>query len=205
MQQFTSLCSDSAAAVVRVFLCSLFLVPRVAASDDGGGLNNDAAVEAAQLTDENQALRLKLKTLEAALKEEIKFSYVVVKGYITDAENVFMETMEVDEAKQYCNANLQCKGFTFAGPDDRPGDEVTVTFKAGSKVVHDSNWVSFIKESSMFGALHGASAPQPTSCPHFQPPIVHRGLRQSSRATSTSSSHLRSLRRASPLRPSAFY
>ena len=25
-----------------------------------------------------------------------RYSYVVVKGYITDAENVFMETMEVD-------------------------------------------------------------------------------------------------------------
>jgi hypothetical protein len=47
-----------------------------------------------------------------------RYSYVVVKGYITDAENVWMETMEVDEAKQYCNANAKCKGFTFAGPDE---------------------------------------------------------------------------------------
>ena len=61
-----------------------------------------------------------------------------MKGYITDAENVFMETMEVDEAKQYCNANAKCKGFTFAGPEERPEDEVTITFKAGSKVRHDT-------------------------------------------------------------------
>ena len=47
-----------------------------------------------------------------------RYSYVVVKGYIADAENVWMETMEVDEAKQYCNANAKCKGFTFAGPDE---------------------------------------------------------------------------------------
>ena len=50
---------------------------------------------------------------------------VVVKGYITDAENVFMETMEVDEAKQYCNANAKCKGFTFAGPDECATPAVT--------------------------------------------------------------------------------
>lgn len=39
---------------------------------------------------------------------------------------------------------------------------MTVTFKAGSKVTHDVNWVSFVKESSMesvFGALHGAIKP----------------------------------------------
>ena len=47
-----------------------------------------------------------------------RYSYVVVKGYIADAENVWMETMEVDEAKHYCNANAKCKGFTFAGPDE---------------------------------------------------------------------------------------
>ena len=41
-----------------------------------------------------------------------------MKGYIADAENVWMETMEVDEAKHYCNANAKCKGFTFAGPDE---------------------------------------------------------------------------------------
>ena len=43
--------------------------------------------------------------------------------YITDAENVFMETMEVEEAKQYCNAHAKCKGFTFAGPEEHPEDE----------------------------------------------------------------------------------
>ena len=63
-------------------------------------------------------LQLKLKRLEDELQQELKYSYVVVKGYITDAENVFMETMEVDEAKQYCNANAKCKGFTFAGPSE---------------------------------------------------------------------------------------
>lgn len=115
--------------------------------------------EEATLADENQALKLKLERLQAALEEETKYSYVVVKGYITDSENVFMETMEIDEAKQFCNANPKCKGFTFAGPEERPEDEVTVTFKAGSKVTHDSNWVSFVKESSVFGALHGAIKP----------------------------------------------
>ena len=115
--------------------------------------------EEAALADENQALKLKLKRLQAELEEETKYSYVVVKGYITDAENVFMETMEIDEAKQYCNANPKCKGFTFSGPEERPEDEVTVTFKAGSKVTHDANWVSFVKESSVFGAIHGAIKP----------------------------------------------
>ena len=42
------------------------------------------------------------------------------------------------------------------GGEEHPEDEVTVTFKAGSKVAHDMNWVSYVKESSMFGALHGA-------------------------------------------------
>ena len=36
---------------------------------------------------------------------------------------------------------------------------MTVTFKAGSKVTHDANWVSFVKESPVFGAIHGAIKP----------------------------------------------
>ena len=77
-----------------------------------------ADTEAADLAAENSMLQLKLKRLEDELQQELKYSYVVVKGYIADAENVWMETMEVDEAKQYCNANAKCKGFTFAGPDE---------------------------------------------------------------------------------------
>ena len=110
--------------------------------------------------------------------------------YITDAENVFMETMEVEEAKQYCNAHATCKGFTFAGPEEHPEDEarslprpicplsapylpishlvtsqllpicpptnspqVTITFKTGSKVISDVNWVR--------------------SPPHLRPPPTH--------------------------------
>ena len=38
----------------------------------------------------------------------------------------------------------------------RPEDEVTLSFKAGSKVEASSDWVSYVKESSMFGGLHGA-------------------------------------------------
>lgn len=75
-------------------------------------------LETAQLAEENSMLQLKLKRLEDELQQELKYSYVVVKGYITDAENIFMETMEVDEAKQYCNANADCKGFTFGGPNE---------------------------------------------------------------------------------------
>ena len=121
-------------------------------------LNGEAeADEAGQIASENEMLRLRLHALKDAMAEDLQFSYVVVKGYISGAENVYMETMGVDEAKTYCNSNSRCKGFTFSGPSERPEDEVTVAFKAGSKVVHDANWVSFVKESSMFGALQGAA------------------------------------------------
>ena len=43
-------------------------------------------------------------------------------------------------------------------PEERPEDEVTVTFKAGSKVEQDVNWVSYVKESSVgFGAIGDAA------------------------------------------------
>ena len=61
--------------------------------------------------------------------------------------------------RQYCNSNARCKGFSFGGDDERPGDEVTVTFKGGSHVHHDANWVSYVKDThsaSVFGHLHGA-------------------------------------------------
>ena len=35
-----------------------------------------------------------------------RYSYVVVKGYITDAENVFMETMEVDHTPRLTSPHL---------------------------------------------------------------------------------------------------
>mmetsp|Transcript_4235 Transcript_4235/g.7079 ORF Transcript_4235/g.7079 Transcript_4235/m.7079 type:complete len:225 (-) Transcript_4235:86-760(-) len=122
------------------------------------------------ITAENKMLKLRLRALEDQLQEEAQFSYVVVKGYITGAENVFLETMSIDEAKAYCNSNPGCKGFTFGGSDERPEDEVTVTFKAGSKVAPDMNWVSYVKESSMFGALHGAMTLEEASSPAV---IVH--------------------------------
>jgi len=112
------------------------------------------------LSKENAELKERLQVLENELQaSDKKWGYVVVKGLIVDAENVYMETMDVHEAKQYCNAHPECKGFTFGGPDERPEDEVTVTFKAGSKVAHDVNWVSYVKESSSsgFGAIGDAA------------------------------------------------
>ena len=69
-----------------------------------------------ELSKENEQLKERLKVLEKELKgSDTKWGYVVVKGLIVDAENVYMETMDVDQAKQYCNANPECKGFTFGG------------------------------------------------------------------------------------------
>ena len=79
-----------------------------------------ASIPADALASENEMLKLRLNALQNALKEEKKWAYVVVKGYISGAENVFMETMDVDTAKQYCNAHAECQGFTFNGPDERP-------------------------------------------------------------------------------------
>lgn len=112
--------------------------------------------DAAALAEQHE-LRLRLDALESQLNgDEQQYAYVIVKGYIEDAGNLYQETMDVDEAKAYCNSNAECKGFTFLGPEEHPEDEVTVTFKDGSRIVHDPSWVSFVKESSMFGGLHGA-------------------------------------------------
>eukprot|EP00967_Tisochrysis_lutea_P055086 scaffold69075_cov36-Tisochrysis_lutea.AAC.2 len=81
------------------------------------------------LAEENELLKLRLQALEDELQEEKRHSYVVVHGYIAEAENVMMETMDIDQAKAWCNSHKRCKGFTFGGADERPGDEVTVTFK----------------------------------------------------------------------------
>lgn len=68
------------------------------------------------LSRENEELKERLQVLERELKESDKqWGYVVVKGLIVDSENVYMETMDVDQAKQYCNAHPECKGFTFGG------------------------------------------------------------------------------------------
>ena len=122
---------------------------------DPEGRGDESESEA--LEAENEQLKQRLKALETKLKEEQQWTYVVVKGYISGAENVFMETMEVDQAKQYCNANPQCQGFTFNGPDERPEDEVTVTFKAGSDVEADVNFVSYVKHATVFGAVGDAA------------------------------------------------
>lgn len=118
-----------------------------------GGPEESELPEEPELEAENEALKERLKLLEGALTEERKWGYTVVKGLIVEAENVFMETMEVDEAKRYCNSRPECKGFTFGGPEERPEDEVTVTFKSGSKIEHDVNWVSYVKESAAGGAF----------------------------------------------------
>ncbi len=95
------------------------------------------------------------KAAENAAAFEVQHTYVVVKGMIVDASNVFAESMDVDDAKAWCNSNDECLGFTFAGPTERPDDEVAVTFKAGSKIAYDSSWVSYVKSTpSVFGSLH---------------------------------------------------
>ena len=116
---------------------------------------------------ENAQLRNRLKALEDRLADERQYSYVVTKGYLSGAETVYMETMEVAEAKQWCNANQQCKGFTFLAPaesDAEPDDEVTVTFKGtpetGEKlrVDGDQSMMSYVKESATaFGAVGDAA------------------------------------------------
>lgn len=123
------------------------------------------------LAEENELLKLRLQALEDELQEEKRHSYVVVHGYIAEAENVMMETMDIDQAKAWCNSHKRCKGFTFGGADERPGDEVTVTFKAGSKVHQDANWVSYVKESSMFGAMNLGKLEEANS-----PAIIAHGL-----------------------------
>lgn len=112
-------------------------------------------------------LQDRLKALQERLQEEEQYSYVVSKGMIIGAENVYMETMELTDAKQWCNSNSQCKGFTFLAPMEgdsaQPEEEVTITFKGESdgplKVQQDTAYVSYIKHSaatSVLGAVGGA-------------------------------------------------
>ena len=87
---------------------------------------------------------------------------------IVGAENVYMETMELMSAKNWCNSSPQCKGFTFLTPTidgTEPDDEVTVTFKGepeegGSLHVEpDVAYVSYVKHSvanSVLGAVGDA-------------------------------------------------
>lgn len=89
--------------------------------------------------------------------------YVVTRGYIAGAENVYMETMEVASAKQWCNSNPNCFGFTFLGGADgeqQPDDEVTVTFKGAPApgttnldVEPDQAYVSYVKHTSSASIL----------------------------------------------------
>jgi hypothetical protein len=127
-----------------------------------------AADENADLEKENEELQERLKLLQGQLKDAEQFTYVVSRGFISGAETIFMETMEVVQAKQWCNSNAKCRGFSFLAGDDaalgEPEDEVTVTFKgepeSGTKlkVEHDQAMISYLKESNsgVFGALGGA-------------------------------------------------
>lgn len=132
-------------------LVSLFAAAALAADDE-------AALEA-----ENSQLQARLAALQTRLKEEEQYSYVVSKGMLVGSANVFMETMELVDAKRWCNSNPQCQGFTFIAQADgeplQPEDEVTVTFKgeaeAGEKlsVAPDSAYVSYVKQSAASSAL----------------------------------------------------
>lgn len=73
----------------------------------GRGENEESSQD---IESENAALRKRLEVLEGRLKEEQQYSYVVAKGYLTGAETIYMETMEVAQAKIWCNANENCKG-----------------------------------------------------------------------------------------------
>ena len=56
-------------------------------------------------------LQDRLKALQERLQEEEQYSYVVSKGMIIGAENVYMETMELTDAKQWCNSSKSRMGL----------------------------------------------------------------------------------------------
>lgn len=133
-----------------LLVATMLLIQRVRAVDD-----------AQKLEDENEALKQRLQLLQEQLKEEEQYSYVVARGLIAGVENVYMETMEVQSAKQWCNSNAACFGFSFLGdsPDQVPEDEVTVTFKgapdAGKRleIEPDQAYVSYVKHSNAQNVL----------------------------------------------------
>jgi len=116
----SSIASEPRAGAMRLGLLLLATHALGAPTNEPG---SELAVE------ENMLLKLRLQALEDELRDEKRHSYVVVHGYITGSENVLVETMDVDTAKAWCNSHRSCKGFTFGGAEERPGDEVTVTFK----------------------------------------------------------------------------
>lgn len=125
--------------------------------------NGAIADSAEALEQENEQLKERLKLLQEHLKDEERYSYVVTRGYIAGAENVYMETMEVASAKQWCNSNSGCYGFTFLGSTDgeqQPDDEVTVTFKGPPEpgttnldVEPDQAYVSYVKHTNSASIL----------------------------------------------------
>lgn len=124
------------------------------------------ADEEDELATENEMLKKRLEALESRMRDEQQYTYLVAKGYISGAENVYMETMEVAEAKQWCNANVECKGFTFLAPaegESQPEDEVTVTFKGAPEAGHslkvdaDPAMISYIKETAALPAIGDAA------------------------------------------------
>jgi hypothetical protein len=137
----------------RLLLLFGCFATRVACDDDS----------AEALEQENEQLKERLKLLQEHLKDEEQYSYVVTRGYIAGAENVYMETMEVASAKQWCNSNPGCYGFTFLGSTDgeqQPDDEVTVTFKGPPEpgttnldVEPDQAYVSYVKHTNSASIL----------------------------------------------------
>ena len=130
-------------------------------------LSASTAAEDAAVAAENEQLRSRLKVLENRLEEERQYSYVRANGYVSSTETIYEETMEVAEAKQWCNANAECKGFTFLAPaEGDEEEEVTITFKgspeAGTalKVDADPSMVSYIKATAaegIFGSIGDAA------------------------------------------------
>ena len=118
---------------------------------------------------ENEQLRKRLEALTKQLEDERQYSYLRSTGYLSGAETIFMETMEPAEAKQWCNAKVECKGFTYLAPVDGDPDEeqeVTVTFKgegqAGEvlRVDPDPSMISYVKAAAadgVFGSVGDAA------------------------------------------------
>lgn len=111
---------------------------------------------------ENEQLRKRLEALTKQLEDERQYSYLRSTGYLSGAETIFMETMEPAEAKQWCNAKVECKGFTYLAPVDGDPDEeqeVTVTFKgegqAGEvlRVDPDPSMISYVKAAAADGVF----------------------------------------------------
>mmetsp|Transcript_3559 Transcript_3559/g.10221 ORF Transcript_3559/g.10221 Transcript_3559/m.10221 type:complete len:442 (+) Transcript_3559:140-1465(+) len=78
-------------------------------------------------------------------------------GFMPKGNDLHHGLMTLAEAREWCLAHDECRGFTYQSTDPAPADKIYVWFKSTEKIAPGAGWHSCVKDGDGDGRRRGSS------------------------------------------------